>query len=127
MDTTGKSVEDYTRAKCGEKDPDHMEEDCLKEIKCANCQQNHLAHATSCNVYKKGKEILEVKHKKNVSFLEAKKIVGTNMAENSYASAARRMDITNQDNKYRTLMEKSIRLEANDWPKFQEHLKKLLG
>ena len=24
-------------AKCGEKDPDHLEEDCLKEIRCANC------------------------------------------------------------------------------------------
>ena len=33
------------------------------------------------------------------------------------------MDTTNQDKKYRTFMEKSILLEMNDWPKFQEHLK----
>ena len=26
-----------TCAKCGEKDPDHAEEDCMKEIRCANC------------------------------------------------------------------------------------------
>ena len=36
-----------------------------------------------------------------------------------------REDTTTQDNKYRTLVEKLMHLEANDWPKFQEHLKKL--
>ena len=65
---------------------------------------------------KKEKEILEVKHKRNVSFLEARKIVGTYMGENSYASVASRADTTNQDNKYRILVEKLIQLEANDWP-----------
>ena len=72
-------------------------------------------------------EKLKVKHKRNVSFLEARKIVGTYMRENSYTSVAQRADRTNKDNKYRTLMEKLIQLEANDWPKFQEHLKKLLS
>ena len=74
---------------------------------------------------KKKKEIIEVKHKRNVSFLEARRIVGSYMGESSYASVARRADRTNDDYKYRTLMEKLIKLEANDWPKFQEHLKKL--
>ena len=46
------------------------------------------------------------------------------MGESSYASVARRADRTNDDSKYRTL-EKLLKLEANDWPKFQEHLKKL--
>ena len=78
-----------------------MEEDCLKEIRCANCPQDHPAYARSCDVYKKEKEILEVKHKKNVSFLEARKIVGIYMGENSYTSVAQRVDTTNQDNKYR--------------------------
>ena len=73
---------------------------------------------------KKGKGILEVKHKRNVSFLEARKIVGTYMGENSYAYVAQRANTTNEDNKYRTLIEKLIQLEANDWSKFQEHLKK---
>ena len=68
----------------------------------------------------KEKEILEVKHKRNVSFLEAREIVGTYMEENSYASVAWRADTTNQNNKYRTLVEKLIQLEANNWPKFQE-------
>ena len=47
------------------------------------------------------------------------------MGESSYASVARRVDRTNDDTKYRTLVEKLLKLEANDWPKFQEHLKKL--
>ena len=37
------------------------------------------------------------------------------MGESSYTSAARRADRTN-DNKYKTLVEKLILLEANDWP-----------
>ena len=45
-----------TCAKCGEKDQDHVEEDCLKEISCANCRQDHPAYARSCVVYKKEKE-----------------------------------------------------------------------
>ena len=113
-----------TCAKCGEKDSDYKEEDCLKEIRCANCQQGYSAYAISCVFYKKEKEITDVKHKRNVSFLEARKIVGSYMGENSNTSVAQRADTTNQDNKYRTLMEKLIQLEANDWPKFQEHLKK---
>ena len=114
-----------TCSKCGEKDPDHAEEDCLKEIRCANCQQDHPAYARTCTVYQKEKEIIEVKHKRNVSFLEAWRIVGSYMEESSYATVARRADRTNDDTKNRTFVEKLLKLEANDWPKFQEHLKKL--
>ena len=113
-----------TCVKCGEKDPGHVEEDCLKEIKCANCQQDQTAYARSCAVYKKEKEIIEVKHKRNVSFLEAKRIVESYMGEISYASVARRVDRTN-DNKYRILVAKLTQLKANYWPKFQEHVKKV--
>ena len=102
-----------------------MEEDCLKQIRCANCRQDHPAYIRSCNVYKKEKEILERKYKRNVSFLEARKIVGTYIGENSYVYVSWKAATTNQDNKYRTLMEKLIQLEANDWPMFQEHQKKL--
>ena len=62
-------------AKCGEKDPDHAEVDCLKGIWCANCEQDHPTYARTCAVYQKEKEIIEVKHKRNVSFLEARRIV----------------------------------------------------
>ena len=59
-----------------------------------------------------------------MSFLEARKVVGTYMGENSYASVTWRADTINQDNRYRALMEKLIQLEPNDWPKFQEQLNK---
>ena len=47
------------------------------------------------------------------------------MGESSYASVAQKADRTNDDNKYRTLMEKLIQLKVSDWPKFQKHLQKL--
>ena len=42
-----------TCAKCSEKNPDHVEEDCSKEISYANCLQDHPTYARSCVVYKK--------------------------------------------------------------------------
>ena len=89
-----------------------------KKLDVPSCLQDHPAHARSCDIYKKEKEILEVKEKRNVSFLEARKIVVAYLRESSYASFARRANTTNEDNKYRTFMEKLIRLEANNWPKF---------
>ena len=71
-----------TCAKCGEKDLDHMAEDCLKEIRCSNCQQGHPAYARSCDIDKKEKEILEVKPKTSVSFQKARKTEGFFMREN---------------------------------------------
>ena len=44
-----------TCAKCSEKDSDHFEEDCLKQIGCVNCWQDHLAYVRSCDVNKKRK------------------------------------------------------------------------
>ena len=49
------------------------------------------------------------------------------MGENSYTSVARRADTTNQDNKYRTLVEKLIHFEANDWPVLGTPEKTTLG
>ena len=46
--------------------------------------------------------MLKVKQKRNVFFLEAKKIVGTYMGESIYTSVARTANTTNQNNKYRT-------------------------
>ena len=111
--------------KCSEKDFVHVEEDCLKEMRCGNCQQNHPANTKSCKAYKKEREILEVKHKRNVSFLEARKIVDTYMGENSHTSVAWRVDTINQDNRCRILVDKLIQLEPNDWLKFREQLKNL--
>ena len=60
-----------------------------------------------------------------MTFLEAKKIVGSDIEANTYVPVARRAGLIYQDNKYRALVEKSIQLEPNDWTKFPEHLKNL--
>ena len=90
-------------------DPDHMQEKCSNEKKCPNCQQDYLAYSRLCEIYKK--EILEVKYKRNVTFLETRKIVRSYLGENSYASVAWRVDPINPDNKYRALVEKLIQLD----------------
>ena len=41
-----------------------------------------------CDIYKKEKEMLEMKDKRNVTFLEARKLVGSYLGENTYASIA---------------------------------------
>ena len=76
-------------AKCSEKDLDHAEKDCLKEIQCANGRQDHPAYARTCAVYQKEKEIIELKHKRDFSFLEARRIVGSYMGESTCTSVAR--------------------------------------
>ena len=65
---------------------------------------------------------------RHVTFLEAKKMVGSYMGENTYASVAWRVDPirqSNQENRYKAMMEKLIQLKPNNLPKFQEHLKNL--
>ena len=122
MDTTRNSVEDDGQMLW--KNPANLEVDSLKEIRCANCRQDHPAYSKSRDASKKEKKVLVVKHKINVSFQEGRKIVGTYMGENSNASVARRVDTTNEDNEYKTLAEKLIQLETNDCSKFLEAPKK---
>ena len=62
---------------------------------------------------------------RNINSPQARKVVGFYMGENTYASVGRRVDPIDQDHKYRAMVEKLIQLELNDWPKFQELLKKL--
>ena len=64
MDTRKRLAGNETCSKCGEKDPDHMLEDCLKEIRCQNCRQDYLADLVMS--IKNVKEILECgAHKPN--------------------------------------------------------------
>ena len=58
----------------------------------AHARQNHSAYSRSCDIYKKKKEILEVKHKRKMTSLEARKIVGSYVAVGSNQTS-------NQENK----------------------------
>ena len=77
--------------KCGECDPDQMEHEC-KSIKCANCHEEHPAFSRSCTIYKKEKEIMFIKHTKNIPFPEARKIVESYMGTKTYVNVAQKVN-----------------------------------
>ena len=97
--------ERLTYAKCGKKDPDHIKKNCLKEIRCPTCRQDHPTYSRSCYMCKK---MLEVKHKRNVSLQETVKIVQFNM-KGTPTPLLRWEQI--QFIKYWALVEKLIQLE----------------
>ena len=71
---------------------------------------------------------MEIKYKKNMSFLEVRKTVDLYMKENTYAVATRRTSsISNdkQSEKYKARIEKLIQLVPSDWPKFQEQFRRM--
>ena len=126
MDTTGKHVEDDRHVPNAMKRTQTMWRKIVWKKSDVQIADKIIWLTQDLAMFtKKGKEIIEVKHKRNVSFLDARKIVGSYLGENSNASAAQRVDRTNEDNKYRILMEKLIQLKVNVWPKFHEYLKKL--
>ena len=79
--------------KCGERDPDSMENEC-KSIKCANYHEEQPAFSRSCAIYKKEKEIMFIKHTKNITFSEARKIVESYMGTKTYANVAQKIKST---------------------------------
>ena len=113
---------------CDQRDSDHMEEDFLSEIKCPNCQEIHLTFSRSCDIYKKEKWIMEIKYKRNIMFFADRNIEELYMKVNTYITVALRanpISNNNQSANYQTLDKKLITLQLNNWPKFQEQLKKL--
>ena len=53
-----------------------MEEDCPNKTIYSNYQENHLAFSKIYNIYKRTREIMKVKYKRNIIFLEVKKNKG---------------------------------------------------
>ena len=97
-------------------------------MKCANHRQDHPANSRSCDIYKVENEIFEVKHKKNINFAEARKIVGSCMGENSYTSVVWKVGPirqSSQNSKYKVLVEKLTLLEPKHLPKFKKRLKNI--
>ena len=105
-----------------------MENEC-KNIKCAKCHEEHSAFSRICGIYKKEKEIMFIKHTKNIPFTEARKIFESYVGTKTYANVAQKVNQPPQDStsicKYRKLIEKLINLKANEWLTFQENLKRM--
>ena len=80
-------------------------------------------HSQKYEIYRKEKEIMSVRHKKNVSFPESKEIVKSYMGTESYVSGAQKTNQTNQieiiqEHKYLEPIEKLLHLNANKWSNF---------
>ena len=100
---------------CGETE-NHR--DCQQPPKCANCKQNHSADSKECELWRKGKRILEIKHTKNISYLEARNFIENSLATSTYANIVKptnnstqnqgmtpHFDITNLIKELKTLLE----------------------
>ena len=61
--------------KCGTGGFHHLASACPNPVKCVNCGINHLSRSNVCEVWKKEKEIMKIKVTRNLTYLEARKIV----------------------------------------------------
>ncbi|XP_071078441.1 uncharacterized protein [Haliotis cracherodii] len=53
----------------------HDSSECTNNIKCANCNGEHLASSKTCPTFAFESKILKIKHTNNITYLEAKKLV----------------------------------------------------
>ena len=60
-------------SKCGQ--TEHLESRCNNELHCVNCGEKHSADSKECRIWHKEKEILRLKFTRNISFVEARKLV----------------------------------------------------
>ncbi|GBN23201.1 hypothetical protein AVEN_41291-1 [Araneus ventricosus] len=76
-----------TCARCAE--AGHDSSDCTASEKCVNCKGSHTSFSRSCSAWKFEKEVIAEKVKKNISFLEARRLVKYRAPApgTSYASA----------------------------------------
>ena len=89
--------------KCAQQDPDHHIDNCNNPYRCANCRGNHPIYARSCESWKQEKEILGIKHRSNIPFNEAwKMIVGSKTSNKTQYN-------------YERIVKELIQLEPGDW------------
>ena len=113
--------------KCGGSGSDHVEHTCTNPINCINCQGNHPADSRDCVVWKREREINQVKYSNNIPFPEARKIVQNQnkFPAKSYAQATS----ANTDTKHHschschTLLERIVSLTPDSLPKFINDIK----
>jgi hypothetical protein len=59
-------------ARCGK--DGHADSGCEEQPQCTNCSGNHAAYSKECPEWAKQYEITQIKHEKNISFPDAKRI-----------------------------------------------------
>ena len=127
-----KCVKSAVCKKCRESGSDHIELTCSNPIKCANSQSDHPADSRNCLVWKREKEINNIKYTQNISFPEARKIVQSQkqFPTKSYSQVTK----SNTETKYNhsctschTILEKLSILTPENLPKFISELKSSLS
>ncbi|GBM75100.1 hypothetical protein AVEN_197457-1 [Araneus ventricosus] len=70
----------------------HDSSNCTESAKCVNCKGSHTSFSRLCSAWKFEKEVISEKVKKDISFLEARRLVKsrTPAPGTSYASAVRK-------------------------------------
>lgn len=66
---------EYICKRCGMKSPDHDQNECTKNPKCANCRQDHPA--TACPIWQKEKKNNEVESYRISPLQKPGKLLGT--------------------------------------------------
>ncbi|GBN01581.1 hypothetical protein AVEN_244661-1 [Araneus ventricosus] len=79
-----------TCARCAE--VGHESTDCTRTEKCVNCKEEHTSFSRNCIAWKREKEIISTKIKKQISYPEARKLVNsqTPTPGNSYVSVVKK-------------------------------------
>ena len=62
-------------ANCGADSESHHTSACKNSAKCVNCGKTHVSRSNQCEIWKKEKEIMKIKVTKNITYLEAKKVL----------------------------------------------------
>ncbi|GFS88738.1 uncharacterized protein TNCV_4816391 [Trichonephila clavipes] len=66
----------------------HSSTDCTLEPKCINCSQPHTADSKLCPKWKTEKQIQEIKTNRNITYVEARKLI-VPQTSHTYAQAAK--------------------------------------
>ncbi|GFU61970.1 uncharacterized protein TNCV_4022551 [Trichonephila clavipes] len=72
----------------------HASTDCSSGPKCINCLQPHSSDSKICPKWKIEKKIQEIKTTKNISYLEARKLIVPQLSQ-TYAQAAKSSTLNN--------------------------------
>ena len=99
----------------GQMYPDHMEKGRLSETKWPKCLENLSLFSRSCDIYKREREIIEIKYKRNITSFETRKIMEFYMKENTRITIIWRVKPISNNSRpdnYRTLVKKLIQIET---------------
>ncbi|GFW25074.1 putative RNA-directed DNA polymerase from transposon BS [Trichonephila clavipes] len=72
----------------------HASTDCSLELKCISCSQPHTADSKLCPKWKTEKQIQEIKTNKNITYVEARKLIVPQLVQ-TYAKAAKSSIVNN--------------------------------